>query len=60
MESGKNGEQESSKHLPPVGKGVFVENLGKHRFAYRDAQGLWRDYYTGDILQGEVIYDHYD
>jgi hypothetical protein len=44
---------------PPRGKGLFVENQGRHRMAYRDADGAWSDYYTGEVLQGEVIYrDH--
>lgn len=48
-----NGEE---KHLPRVGEGVFVEHNGRGRYAYRDADGKWRDYYKGDVLEGEVIF----
>ena len=46
--------------LPPVGKGVFVKNGGRDRFARRDADGVWRYCYGGEILQGEVIYRNLD
>jgi hypothetical protein len=41
--------------LPPVGKGVLVRHDGQKLMAYLDGQGKWRNYDTGDILQGPVI-----
>ena len=52
-----NTETSHSRRLPPLGKGVFVRHQGRDRMAYRDADGVWRDHYNGDVLQGEVIYD---
>jgi hypothetical protein len=40
--------------LPPVGKGVPVRHQGLECFAYLDGQGKWRNYDTGDPLEGEV------
>jgi hypothetical protein len=38
------------------GTGVFIEHNGRKCFAYLDADGHWRDYYNGDVLDGEVKY----
>lgn len=54
--SSNDTETSYSLRLPPLGKGVFVRHQGRDRMAYREADGIWRDHYSGDILQGEVIY----
>jgi hypothetical protein len=51
MENNRNDGQEE---LPRGGEAVFVEHNGRTQYAYRDADGKWRDYYKGDVLEGEV------
>lgn len=41
-------------NLPPTGKDVRVRHEGRDRTAYRDSDGNWRDFYTGNVLRGEV------
>lgn len=55
MDKGKH-QKCNGKQLPRVGMGVFVEDHGCNRFAYLDADGLWRDYYNGDVLNSGVRY----
>ncbi len=55
-DSSNNSETSHSPSLPPLGKGVLVRHQGRDRMAYRDSNGHWRDYYTGEVLQGEVLY----
>jgi hypothetical protein len=53
---GTNGGEDAG--LPPVGRGVFVSHDGEERMAYRDGNGLWRNYNNGDLLKGEVQWPH--
>jgi hypothetical protein len=52
--SSPDGTNKPNQNLPPVGKGVRVRHNGLERIAHLDAQGHWRNYDTGDILEGEV------
>jgi hypothetical protein len=54
------GTRNPNQSLPPVGKGVRVRHNGLDRVAYLDAQGKWRNYDTGDLLQGEVTILSFD
>jgi len=40
--------------LPPPGEGVLVKHAGEEKMAYRDTAGLWRDWFNGERLRGEV------
>ena len=51
-----SGGKGNERQLPP-GKGVFIEHNGCTCFAYLDAEGNWRDYYDGDLLNGKVKYE---
>jgi len=51
----RNHGKGSEAQLPP-GQSVFIEYNGDTCLAYLDANGNWRDYYNGDVLDGEVIY----
>lgn len=52
--SSPDDSQHSSKHLPAIGQDVRVKHNGRERLAYRDCDGKWRDFHTGNVLQGEV------
>jgi hypothetical protein len=59
-DSAENGKKQSEGDLPPVGKGVFVKNGGRDRLACLDVNGVWHDYYSGEVLPGEIIYRPYN
>ena len=52
--SSTDDSNESPRDLPPVGQDVLVRHNGRERRAYRDADGKWRDFHNGSVLQGEV------
>jgi len=55
---GEVPEGDAGKHkdrgLPPPGERVLVRHAGREKMAYRDPAGLWRDWFNGDVLRGEV------
>jgi hypothetical protein len=58
--SSSDGAQKPNHNLPPAGKGVPVRHNGLERIAYVDGQGNWRNYDTGDLLEGEVTILSFD
>ena len=52
--SAKDGGNEPDKAPPRVGVALRVRHEGRELLAYRNGQGKWRDYYNGDVLNGEV------
>lgn len=58
MDKGSRTDKKGNETQLPLGRGVSIEYNGRNGFAYLDADGNWREYYDGDVLNGEVKYKH--
>ena len=50
-------ERERDWQSPPAGVGVWVECDGHKIMAYRDGEGVWRNFGNGEELKGTIKVD---